>query len=64
MKRTRVARYADTTDHRFTPQEQAEYDSLRAQGRSMYDDLRWHEGYDHATALRDAKHSYGTKKVI
>lgn len=61
LKPERVLRYAETTDHRFTADEQADYDSLRAAGRSMYDDLRWHEGYDHETAMRDALHSYGRK---
>lgn len=59
--RCRVARYRDTLDHCFLGDEQGEYDSLTWRGRDMYDDLRWHEGYDHATALRDARYSYGTK---
>jgi hypothetical protein len=60
----RSKRYEDTTDHRFTPDEQKQYDSLRAQGRDMYDDLRWFEGYDHDIAFRDAAHSYGYKRTI
>lgn len=63
MSKQRVARYAETTDHRFLGDEEGEYQTLTWRGRDMYDDLRWHEGYDHETAMRDAKHSYGTKRA-
>ncbi len=48
-------------DHHFTPTQKREYDSLRARGRSMYDDLRWNENATHADAFRDARYSYGLK---
>ncbi len=48
-------------DHHFTPTQKREYDSLRARGRSMYDDLRWNESASHNDAFRDARYSYGLK---
>lgn len=48
-------------DHRFTPEQKAEYDALTWRGRDFYDDARWNEGADHDTAIRDARHSYGAK---
>lgn len=63
-KALRVESYADSVDHRFTPAEQKDYDSLSANGRSFYDDARWYEGTAHDIAFADAKHSYGLKKVI
>ena len=48
-------------DHHFTGTEQAEYDSLRWRGRSMYDDLRWNEDKSHAEAYAAALAAHGTK---
>lgn len=50
-------------DHRFTPEQKAEYDTLAARGRSFYDDARW-SGTDHETAFADARYAYGRKKSL
>ena len=51
-------------DHRFTPEEQAEYDSLKAAGRTFYDDARWNEGATHEQAFADARYAYGLKRSM
>lgn len=48
-------------DHAFSGHEQAEYDSLKAAGRSYYDDLRWTYGFSHHNAYMAALETYGTK---
>lgn len=51
-------------DHHFTAEQKADYDSLRAAGRSLYDDLRWHKNATHAEAFDAAAATYGFKKVL
>ena len=48
-------------DHGFTGTEQAEYDSLRHRGRTMYDHLRWFHGKSHAEAHAEALAAFGSK---
>lgn len=57
----RVPRYAATLDHRFSGDEQREYDSLKAAGRSRYDSLRWYGGMGHVPAFARARAGYGSK---
>jgi len=51
-------------DHHFTGDEQAQYDSLKHRGRSMYDDLRWHHGKSHDEAYAEALATHGSKPVF
>lgn len=66
-RRTRAARRVrvagDATDHRFLGDENGEYDTLTARGRSYYDDLRWHNGYEHNDAFAEARRCYGVKST-
>lgn len=48
-------------DHGFTGTEQAEYDSLKARGRTMYDHLRWFHGASHDSAYAEALVAFGSK---
>lgn len=47
-------------DHQFTDLQRSQYDSLKAQGRDYYDDLRWNRNYTHNDAFIAARYSYGT----
>lgn len=48
-------------DHHFTGNEQTEYDSLNAKGRSAYDRYRWYDKDSHAHAFEQAKELHGLK---
>ncbi len=50
-------------NHHFTGDEQAQYDSLRHRGRSLYDDLRW-SGATHEAAYAEALSTHGSKPVF
>lgn len=52
---------AATLDHNFTPEQRAEYDSLKWRGRDLYDTLRWHDKCGHNEAFGRAKHAHGVK---
>jgi hypothetical protein len=48
-------------NHHFTGDQQAQYDSLAAKGRSFYDEQRWHHGATHDEAYASALAAHGTK---
>jgi hypothetical protein len=48
-------------NHHFTGNEQAEYDSLSAKGRTCYDHLRWYGDSTHAKAFEKAMEKFGGK---
>jgi len=52
------------TDHHFTGDQQAQYDSLHARGRTHYDEQRWYGGEDHLTAWASAFKLYGLKNSM
>lgn len=51
-----------SVDHGFTPAERAEYDTLRASGRTLYDGLRTLYGTGHERAYCVALVRYGRKR--
>lgn len=60
----RVLTYEHTLDHRFTPEQQEQYDSLKAAGRTEYDELRWYRGYSHELAFERALEAHGLKRTL
>lgn len=48
--------------HDWADGEQAEYDSLRHRGRSLYDNLRTQFDVSHADAFKAASAYHGTKR--
>lgn len=48
-------------DHNFTGCQQSDYDSLKASGRTYYDELRWQLDATHAEAFKLAVDKYGFK---
>lgn len=60
----RVERYRESRDHRFTGTEQSDYDSLKARGRTLYDELRWYRGYGHPEAFAQAREAHGLKSGL
>lgn len=48
-------------DHNFTPEEKADYDSLNAKGRLLYDNLRTQYDIVHSQAYAWAVELYGAK---
>lgn len=52
------------TDHHFTGDQQAQYDSLHTKGRSFYDFQRWYSSTTHDDAWNAAFEEFGLKNPL
>ena len=52
------------SNHHFSREQKAQYDSLNRHGRDAYDDMRWNESADHEDAFASAVNAFGLKEVF